>query len=246
MQREILKGKGKIICKIPFEDIAVNHGTDIKNMDDFQNVAEQIIAGITDSQWTYMQEHAIINALGYAIAYEYPHNVNRQSHSKMIFLERSNECMLHSFGDGLVLEAFGDDFELCKISIVMSDVEAREGVQHINFPATLSDEETNYTIICTLKVMGNVCGWDYSQHIVRAVKRAQQKISAQDRVEPAKYLSHVRELLEENMGFEIDIEGCVKRSNNFGLDEMMIIGGNYVHCIAKNGVPEDSGGERGR
>jgi hypothetical protein len=137
---------------------------------------------------------------------------------------------LYDFSDGLVYEVFGSDFKLDKISILLSEVDARDQVEHIDYEGTEDDDDTDFAIIFTYKVVGCVNGYDYSQHIVHACEKAANITGSTD---PAINMSHVRDELANN-GKNVSFDKCVRKQYFFGIDEMMIFGGNYVHGGAKN------------
>ena len=238
--RQVVQGKGQIVIKIPIDEICDKYDVSIKSVNDFQNTIKKIIDTISEDDWLHLFEHGIINKYGYAITYEFSYNLGKTANRFMYVLKRPNktialkpyEHMLFEFGDALVAEIFGDDYELDKISILMSIIKARMQVKHIDYTAKLSDDETDFAIIFTFKHIATVSGWDFSQHIVRAAAIAKQRVG--EDANPATYLSIVREELRKNVNFEIDIDMCTRKDIHFGIDEMMIFGGNYVHGGAEN------------
>jgi hypothetical protein len=113
---------------------------------------------------------------------------------------------------------------------LLSEVDARDQVEHIDYEGTEDDDDTDFAIIFTYKVVGCVNGYDYSQHIVHACEKAANITGSTD---PAINMSHVRDELANN-GKNVSFDNCVRKQYFFGIDEMMIFGGNYVHGGAKN------------
>jgi hypothetical protein len=238
---EVIKGKGAVICKIPIEAILKHHNVKIKNAQKLQTNFKNIIDNISKDEWMHLFEHGIINKYGYPVTYEFSKFLGVKPSRQMYVLKRpsKNVCNstidilakeLYDFSDGLVYEVFGSDFKLDKISILLSEVDARDQVEHIDYEGTEDDDDTDFAIIFTYKVVGCVNGYDYSQHIVHACEKAANITGSTD---PAINMSHVRDELANN-GKNVSFDKCVRKQYFFGIDEMMIFGGNYVHGGAKN------------
>lgn len=235
--REVCKGRGYKVVGIPFPSIAKNPAVKIRNLNDYQAVVQKLIDSFTDQDWLDLFEHGIVNKFGYAITYDFAHNLGKECERFMVLLHRpaviddSPLSQMFVFGDELVKETFGDDYELAKISILMSPPEAQEQVRHTDYkgqPPSSDDKNTDFAVIVSYKVDGSVCVWDFSQHMV------QTSAEIKGEKDRRKHVSLMREKLESNGNFKIDFDSCEKKVVTFGPDEMLVIGGNTVHSGAKN------------
>ena len=235
--REVCKGQGYKVVDIPFPSIAKNPAVKIRNLNDYQAVVQTLIDGFTEEDWMDLFEHGVINKFGYAITYDFAHHLDKKCNRFMVLLHRPAKIddsplgQMFVFGDELVKETFGDEYELAKISILMSPPEAEEQVRHTDYEAkvaTSDDKNTDFALIVAFKVNGSVCVWPFTQHMVQAsaeIKREKDK---------RKHVSLLREKLQSNGNFKIGFDDCEKKVVTFGPSEMLILGGNTVHSGAKN------------
>ncbi len=235
--REVCKGQGYKVVDIPFPSIAKNPAVKIRNLNDYQAVVQTLIDGFTDKDWLDLFEHGVINKFGYAITYDFSHHLDKKCNRFMVLLHRPAKIddsplgQMFVFGDELVKETFGDEYELAKISILMSPPEAEEQVRHTDYEgkvATSDDKNTDFALIVAFKVDGSVCVWPFTQHMVQASAEIKRE---KDR---RKHVSLLREQLQSNGNFKIGFDDCEKKVVTFGPSEMLIIGGNTVHSGAKN------------
>ena len=245
--REVCKGRGYAVTDLPFVNVAKNPALKIRNLTEYEAVVQKLIDSFSEEDWLDLFEHGIINKYGYAITYEFSHKLDKPANRYMILLKRplqqgtkkplvddSPIGQMFLFGDELVKEVFGDDYELSKISILLSTPDAREQVRHIDYEAQLvcsDDKNTDYAIIVPFKHNGTVSVWAFSQHAVQASKEV--KSLEKDK---RKHVSLIREKLLNNGNFKIDFDGCHKRDVLVGPNEMLVLGGNTVHGGAKNNM----------
>jgi hypothetical protein len=92
-----------------------------------------LIDCFAEKDWLDSFERGIINKYGYAITYEFSHNLGKEAERYMLLLKRPLEAgktnpliddslisQMFLFGDELVKEIFGDEYELSKVSILLS------------------------------------------------------------------------------------------------------------------------------
>lgn len=244
--REVCKGKGYIICKIPFAEIATYARVTIDDLAEFEAVIQDILDNFDESEWLDLFEHAIINKFGYPITYEFAHNLGMEPGRKMILLKRpvqpgstktlvddTARSKLFVFGDAMAEEIFGADYHLAKISILLNEPDSEHQTKHSDFkPQIIKDDDysdSDFAVVIAYKHRGNLIAYDYSQHIVHTCQEVNDS-----RIEVNQGFSLVREKLESNENFKIGVHECVGKEVFFGTDEMMIFGGNFVHGGAKN------------
>ena len=236
--REVCKGQGYKVTDIPFVNVIKNPALKIRNLSQYEAAVQSLIDSFTEKDWLDLFEHGIINKFGYPITYEFSQVVDKAPQRFMVLLKRppkkttlddSPLSQLFLFGDELVKEVFGSDYVLSKISILLSNPDAREQVRHIDYEATL--ESSDFAIIVPFKFNGNVSIWPFSQHAVRASQLV--KDSEPDK---RKHVSLIRDHLLSNRNFGIDFDSCQKKDVLIGPNEMLVLGGNTVHAGAKNNM----------
>ena len=245
--REVCKGKGYVTVKIPYADLASKYPSlKIDDQEEFEAVVQSILDGLQEEDWLDLFEHGIINKFGFAITYEFAHNLGLNAGRKMVVIERpvqsgstktliddSPRSKLYVFGDALVDDMFGPDFRLSKISILLNEPDNEDQVRHIDYKGHIvrdnNYEDTDFAIVIPYKFRGNLIVYDYSQHIVHACEEVENA-----GVDVHAGYSIVSEKLQANENFKIGIYDCEKKEAFFGTDEMFIFGGNFVHGGAKN------------
>jgi hypothetical protein len=162
-----------------------------------------------------------------------------QAGSNKTFVDHSPVSKIFVFSEELAREVFGDDFELAKITIMLSDPEAREQVRHIGYKSRINikrdPSDMDYVVIMPFKFKGDVCVWPYSQHIVNSSAKA-----IDQSIHPERIFSFIKDDLVNNEDFPIEIHKCEKEIVPVGVDEMCILGDNSVHACAKSNMYVDT------
>lgn len=239
--RDVVKGKGHIVLTIPFKKIVERNGdVKIDSVEELEAVVMSVYEKIPGEKWGDLFEFAILNKYGYPVTYEFADSIGKSPSRYMHLLKRpvqpgstktlvdnSPESKLFVFGETLVLENFGPDFKLDKLSFLLSEGLAKYQIRHIDYNAhgvREVDEESDFALVIPIKHRGSMCGYDFSQHIVQAEAEAIHAGVAENR----RY-SFVRDKLSKNPNFKIGITECGMTVIFFGQDEMLIFGDNYVH-----------------
>lgn len=246
---EVQNGKGFEVIKTPFEKLVQHGDVKIDCVDEFEACMQSVINSISDDEWSALFEHGIINKYGHAITYEFSENVDKvpnrfmyllkkpvQPDSTKLLIDDTPISKLFAFGEALVKEIFGDDFKLDKISILLSEADARDQVRHIDYKGRIpTDGDMDYALIMPFKFRASMALWPFSQFFVRATEQALNKGMDSNRM-----YSFVRDKINSNPECKINFDSCERKSVFFGTDEMLIIGENTVHGGDKNTMSVDA------
>jgi hypothetical protein len=243
---EIVKGKGYLVLPIPFREIcARNPRVSIDTVEELDAVITSFCHKLSDDDWCALFEYAIINKHGYPVTYEFAEMLDKNPMRFIYLIKRpvqvgstktldndTLESKLYLFGEALVKVTFGEDYKLDKLSVLLSEAFAEYQPKHIDYKAhgvKPDDQQSDFALMITTGVKGGIYGFPYSQHIVNATSEAMDAGIADNRMH-----SFVRDKLEKNDNFKIDIDDCKMKSIFFGTDEMLTFGDNFVHGGDKN------------
>jgi hypothetical protein len=243
---EVVKGKGYLVLQIPFEDISGKHPrVSIDSLEELDAVVTSFCSKLVDADWGALFEYAIINKHGYPVTYEFAEIIDKTPMRFMHLIKRpvqlgstktldnsTLESKLYLFGEALVKETFGDKYKLDKLSVLLSEPFAGYQPKHIDYKAhgvKADDEQSDYALMIPIQDKGSLCVFPYSQHLVHATAEAMDAGIAENRM-----FSYVRDKLEKNDNFNIDVDECKMKTIIFGADEMLTFSDNFVHCGDKN------------